>query len=142
MMKQNDVTETIQKWLESVHWHYRFDATHQYFDMNMLSKSQLPFMRLIIDAHIQDFVIFYVILPFKCDKVRHSALMEFLTRINYGLINGNFEMDVCGGGIRYKICITYAGLESLPTEIISDSINRACFMMDKHAQRLREICEG
>ena len=44
--------------------------------MNMLSKSQLPFMRLIIDAHIQDFVIFYVISPFKCDKVRHSALIN------------------------------------------------------------------
>jgi hypothetical protein len=41
-------------------------------------------------------------------EARRPAVAEFLTRANYGLILGNFEMDFADGETRYKTSINVA----------------------------------
>jgi len=50
----------------------------------------------------QGWFFFYSVCPVKVPEERRAAMAEFLTRANYGLIIGNFEMDFSDGGIRYK----------------------------------------
>lgn len=47
-------------------------------------------------------VIFYTICPVTTPEKRRSAVAEFVTRANYGLIIGNFEMDLDDGEVRFK----------------------------------------
>jgi hypothetical protein len=49
--------------------------------------------------------VFYSLLPNKAPEERRPAMAEFLTRANYGMILGNFEMDFSDGEIRYKTSI-------------------------------------
>lgn len=42
---------------------------------------------------------------------RRAAVAEFITRANYGMIIGNFEMDYADGEVRYKTYFDAAGSE-------------------------------
>jgi len=45
---------------------------------------------------------FYSIAPIKVPKSKRKEIADFLTRVNYGLILGNFELDMDDGEVRYK----------------------------------------
>ena len=47
----------------------------------------------------------YSVLPTPAPPERRPALAEFLTRANYGLSLGNFEMDLADGEIRAKVAL-------------------------------------
>lgn len=53
----------------------------------------------------QEWFAFYSTLDSNIPENRRPAMAEFLTRANYGLIIGNFEMDFRDGEIRYKTSI-------------------------------------
>ena len=46
--------------------------------------------------------IFYSVPAAKAPEARRAAVAEFITRVNYGMVLGNFEMDYSDGEIRYK----------------------------------------
>lgn len=47
----------------------------------------------------------YGVLPARVPVERRPAVAELLTRINYGLILGNFELDLDDGEVRFKASI-------------------------------------
>lgn len=49
--------------------------------------------------------IFYSIAPDKVPKSKRTKVAEFITRANYGLLIGNFEMDWESGYIRFKTSV-------------------------------------
>lgn len=60
----------------------------------------------------QQFV-FYSVLPVNAPENKRAPMAEFITRVNYGMIIGNFEMDFEDGEIRYKTSIDVEGAELL-----------------------------
>ncbi len=63
-------------------------------------------------------VMFYSICPVTVPAEYRPAMAEFLTRANYGLRMGNFEMDFEDGEVRYKTSI---GVESIPLDLLEQS---------------------
>src|SRR5438105_2189180 len=45
-------------------------------------------------------LVFYSICPMSAPEAKRARVVEYITRANYGLIIGNFEMDVDDGEIR------------------------------------------
>src|SRR3569832_1222181 len=62
----------------------------------------------------QSQVIFYSLCPLSVAGKKLDAMAEFLTRANYGLVVGNFEMDYDDGEIRYKTSLDVEGAELSP----------------------------
>ncbi|GAB4324265.1 MAG: hypothetical protein Kow0010_06050 [Dehalococcoidia bacterium] len=58
-----------------------------------------------------DQVVFFSISPVHAPESRRGAVAEFLTRANYGIILGNFEMDYADGEVRYKTALDVEGDE-------------------------------
>jgi len=58
-------------------------------------------------------VVFYSVLPVRAPESKRQAMAEFLTRANYGMVIGNFEMDFEDGEIRYKTSLDVEGAELL-----------------------------
>ena len=58
-------------------------------------------------------IFFYSICPIAAPKDRRTAAMEFVTRANYGMSIGNFEIDLEDGRIRYKTSIDVEGSTSV-----------------------------
>lgn len=50
-------------------------------------------------------VVFYSVAPVQVPVDKRMAVSEFITRANYGLILGNFELDFADGELRYKTSI-------------------------------------
>ncbi len=58
--------------------------------------------------------IFYSVCPNAAPDDRRIPAMEFITRANYELVIGNYEMDLRDGEIRYKTSIDVEGTELSP----------------------------
>lgn len=63
-------------------------------------------------AHVREAlwqVLFYSVFPANVPPERRAAMTELLTRANYGLAIGNFEMDCADGEVRYKTSLDTQG---------------------------------
>jgi hypothetical protein len=56
-------------------------------------------------------VAFYCISPLRIPATKRATAMEFFTRANYDLLNGNFEFDLRDGEFRYNVSSTFVGAE-------------------------------
>lgn len=62
-------------------------------------------------------LVFYSLYAVKAPGAKRVEALEYITRANYGLIVGNFEMDMDDGEVRYKTSIDVEG-EALPLGLI------------------------
>ena len=51
-----------------------------------------------------------------------AKVAEYITRANYGIVNGNFELDYSTGQVRYKVYTYCKGLKTIPEEMVEKSI--------------------
>jgi hypothetical protein len=59
-------------------------------------------------------LIFYAVAATRAPEAARLRVAEFITRANYGLRIGNFELDFGDGEVRYKTSIDYSGTTLLP----------------------------
>jgi hypothetical protein len=57
----------------------------------------------------KDLILLYSICPQRVPEDRRHAVAEYLTRANYGLAAGNFELDFDDGEVRYKSVVHIQG---------------------------------
>lgn len=55
--------------------------------------------------------VFYSVLPVNVPADKRAAVAEFITRANYGMIIGNWEMDYTDGEVRYKTSMDVEGID-------------------------------
>ncbi|MGC9399915.1 MAG: YbjN domain-containing protein [Anaerolineae bacterium] len=85
--------------------------------------------------------LFYVMAPVKVPEERRMLCAEFLTRANYGLRIGNFEMDMSDGEVRYKSSLDFEG-EALTPNLIRRAIYPAVQTMDRYMPGLMKVMYG
>jgi hypothetical protein len=95
---------------------------------------------LIRVAEEQDRVVFYSIVPEETPPDRRLAMAEFLTRANYGMLIGNFEMDFSDGEVRYKTSIDVEG-DRLTTSLMQQIVYANIRTMDRYLPGIRQIME-
>jgi hypothetical protein len=54
--------------------------------------------------------LFYSVCATSVPEGRRPAVAEFITRVNFGLVSGNFEMDWADGEVRFKTGIELSGI--------------------------------
>jgi hypothetical protein len=73
------------------------------------SLGRWPFYAHVIED--KDLILLYSICPMRAPEDRRHEMSQFLTRANYGLAVGNFELDFDDGEIRYKTVLQLHGDE-------------------------------
>ena len=88
----------------------------------------------------QEQFIFYSIYPELVPVDKRLTVAELLTRINYGLVIGNFEMDFNDGEIRYKTSI---GVEEdiLTYQVIKRLVYANVTIMDRYLPAIRAVMD-
>lgn len=86
-------------------------------------------------------LVFYSVLPVKAAKKSRHLVAEFLTRANYGLILGNFEMDFNDGEIRYKTSIGVEG-SHLDFALIQQVVYSNLSITDKYLPGILQVMNG
>jgi len=85
--------------------------------------------------------LFYVIAPVKAPDEIRSSVAEYITRANFGLRIGNFEMDYSDGEVRYKSSIDFEGV-ALTSELIKNAVYPAVHTMDFYLPGLLAVMYG
>jgi len=67
------------------------------------------FYAQVVEEH--ELILLYSICPLRAPEDRRDEVSQFLTRANYGLAAGNFELDFEDGEIRYKTVLQLQGDE-------------------------------
>lgn len=86
----------------------------------------------------EDRFIFYSIGLATTPPERRLALAEFITRANFGMLIGNFEMDMDDGEIRFKTSIDVEG-DQLTTALVNQLVRLNIEMMDKYLPGLHSV---
>ncbi len=132
--------ETLRQTLEKEGWRPERFPDRPIYRLDF----SIPQGILITYAQIRDDVqqfSFYVLAPFQTPDHRRVAMAEFLTRVNYGLWIGNFELDFGDGEIRYKSSIDFEGTQ-LNTELIRNAVYPALDTMRTYLPGLIEVIKG
>jgi hypothetical protein len=88
-----------------------------------------------------DQFVFYACSPLGTPEAKRAEIAEFLTRANYGMRIGNFEMDMGDGEIRYKSSFDFEDFQ--PTAVLfKNSIYPAVNMMDKYLPGIMAVLSG
>ncbi len=85
--------------------------------------------------------LFYSYCPVKAPENKRPILGDFLTRANYGLFIGNFEMDYNDGETRYKTSIDVEDDELSPA-LIKRLVYNNLAVMDKYLPGIMAVIYG
>jgi hypothetical protein len=85
--------------------------------------------------------LFYVVAPTKVSEELRLAVAELITRANYGLRIGNFEMDFSDGEVRYKSSLDFEGT-ALSSDLIRNAIYPAVQTMDRYLPAIMAVIYG
>lgn len=91
------------------------------------------------DEHEQ--FVFYSVFPVKVPEEKRMAVVDFISRANYGMIVGNFEIDQSDGEVRYKTSVDLEGVE-VQTQLLRNLIYANVLTMDKYFPGLMRVVYG
>ena len=140
-MEQEQIVDAVRDWLDGDDWHYEYDAEKHLIKMGITLKSKIKSGRIFVDIK-KDCYAVYLCAPISGDKDNLGELLKYVAMANYGLLNGNFEIDVRDGEIRYKTFVNCEGLESLSRAVIQDSVYLGCLMMDRYGDGIAALALG
>ena len=86
-------------------------------------------------------MIFYSFCPLQAPAERRLAVAEFLTRANYGLIIGNFELDFGDGEIRYKTSLD-VDTDRLTPALMKQLVYANVLTLDQYLPGILAVIEG
>ncbi len=132
--------QSIKDYLDAQNWHYNWDEEDRYFSMGMNLK-EVDSCRVYIQMREDDGFTIYSVLPMKVSEEKRSAAAEYITRANYGLILGCFELDYEDGEVRYKVT-TCCGDIKLAEGPMDRIINTGFAMLDRYGKGLLSVMYG
>ncbi|NMB54984.1 MAG: YbjN domain-containing protein [Leptolinea sp.] len=89
----------------------------------------------------QPIFFFFSICPVNVPEDKRQKMAEFLTRANYGLKVGNFEMDFSDGEIRYKTSLNVEN-DQLSGPIIRNLVYANLWTMDRYLAGILSVIYG
>ena len=97
-----NVIDKIKNFFENNDWKYKYNEQDNVFTAGINMGNVLGNVRILI-AVDENYYNVYTILNSKAEENYYDSVGEFLHRANYGLRNGNFEMDYSDGEVRYMM---------------------------------------
>lgn len=140
-MNQEEIVDAVRDWLDDDDWKYEYDAEHHFIRMGINLKSKIREAKIYVDFK-SDCYLVYVVAPINADKDNLGEMLKYVAMANYGLICGNFEIDVADGEFRFKSYVNCEGLEQLPSEVIRESVVVGCHMMDRYGDGFAALAMG
>ncbi len=132
--------EVIKSYLTKNDWNYEFDEEKKRFSMGINMNNVLGNVKIYISVESSSYNV-YAVLNSNAEEECRDKVGEFLHRANYGMKNGNFEMDYRDGEIRYKSFVNFKNIV-VSEEIVEDSILVGIAMMNRYGKGLLKMMLG
>ena len=103
-----DISEAIRTFLDEDDWIYTFSEEDGRFYFQVSYSDTIKFVLYNVQVKPSKYIVYLqspISLSRDCHDEKQAQLQEFVNRANYGLILGNFELDVRDNELRYKCAV-------------------------------------
>ena len=76
------------------------------------------------------------------DENTKNTVMEYITKINLGMRNGNFLLNPENGEVRYRTYVNARGIDTIPNDVIGETILVPAMMIDRYGNGLAALMMG
>lgn len=137
---KKSMKDAFDMYLSDNNWKYTFDEERNLFVTGLNYGGVVGNVRIFINVLDNDFFVFFIPNS-KAEENSKAIVAEYLHRVNYGLWNGNFEMDYDDGEVRYKI---YRNMynDELSDEVIENSLMTGASMINRYGKGLIKVMSG
>ena len=142
-MYSETIAQAINNYLTEDEWHFSFDEKRGLFKFGLSLKGKIKKINYIIDVKDDEYVV-YAVSPLGADeddKEMMAAMAEFVCRANYGLKNGNFELDMRDGEVRFKCFVDCEGITP-SKDMVENSIHCPAAMFKRYGSGIVDIIFG
>ena len=139
-MKREKVIKSIKDFFDNLDWKYDYNKDTGIFTSGINMGNVIGSIKLVIMLREHHYKV-AACLNSKVESEHIAEVAEYLHRANFGMNNGNFELDYRDGEIRYKTFTYFKGIE-LSNRIIEDSIALPILMFDKYGKNLMMLMLG
>lgn len=131
---------TLEKFLNEDGWHPQEEDEEYVFQAQFVGENGEYSCFFQLSEDLNQFFC-YVLAPIQVEKTRRTAVVEYISRANYGLRIGNFELDLDDGEVRYKSSLDFEG-ENLTDNWLRNAIYPAVYTMDRYMPGLLSVHDG
>jgi hypothetical protein len=131
---------TLERFLEEDGWHPQRLGDKPIYRMGFAGRNGrfACYAQVRIDL---EQLVFYVMVPVKAPEEQRPLVAEFVTRANYGLRIGNFELDYGDGEVRFKSSLHFEGVP-LDPRLIRAALEPAVTTLDRYLPGLMAVIYG
>ncbi|HEV8430875.1 MAG TPA: YbjN domain-containing protein [Pyrinomonadaceae bacterium] len=106
------------------------------------SGDNIPIVDALADVRIDyERFLYYLNFRERAPVKQRPETMEFVTRVNYDMVIGNFELNLDNGFVRFKSSVDFTGAELAPA-LIRDAIKSAMDAVEQYADAIVEVMHG
>ena len=131
------IFDTMEAFFKEDEWPYTQIEGHPMLRMNFRGDNGRWFCIAQAREEQQEFI-FYSVCEVNAPENKRAEMAEFITRANYGLYIGNFEMDYRDGEIRYKTSIDVEG-DRLTPALIKSLVYANVALMDRYLPGIMSV---
>ncbi|MCU0495853.1 MAG: YbjN domain-containing protein [Anaerolineae bacterium] len=139
-MNEGQIFNTLVEFFEEDEWDFHWMEGTSVLTMNFTGKNGKWSCYAQAREEQQQFV-FYSVCPINTPEHLRAIVAEFITRANYGMIIGNFELDFSDGEVRYKTSIDVEG-DSLTLPLIKQMVYANVIIMDRYLPGIFSVIYG
>lgn len=136
----NELFPIIQKFFTDDEWYYLQLGNQPILQMTFQGKNGKWTCYGQVHEE-QPIFFFFSVCPVNVPEEKRLKMAEFLTRANYGLKMGNFEMDFSDGEIRYKTSLNVEN-DQLSNAIIRNLVYANLWTMDRYLSGILSVIYG
>lgn len=136
-----EIARKINNWFDKDNWKYTFDEEKGVFKTGIQIHGKLKRCMVYIAVEEESFQS-YGTIDIGVDEDKIDDVAVFLTRVNFGLKYGNFELDYRDGEIRYQYAVDCHGGMMLTDEIIGRAVYVPALMFQKYGDGLLAVLFG
>lgn len=117
-MSMNNLEIAIKEYLDSQNWRYKHDEEKRRFVLGMrLENEDVDGCTLVITARDEEDLSCKAIYEFNVPEKKRDLIVEYITRANYGLFLGGFQMDLDDGEVLYQTAGVYYDHRPMQQEV-------------------------
>ena len=138
--KEDNIYQTIINFFNQENWQFQESSDKQGLLLGFQGKNGEWTCYARVREQQRQFL-FYSVCSVNAPENKRATVAEFITRANFGMAIGNFELDLTDGEIRYKTSIDVDG-DRLNFDLIRNLVYTNVMMMDEYLPGIMAVIEG
>lgn len=141
MATREELFDAVCGYMNEQKWRYEYNNEKTMIRTAMKLQCKLQTVRVLIAFGECEFAVF-AIPSLSADANTNAAVMEYITKLNLAMRNGNFLLNPDNGEVRYRTYVNARGMDSVSKEVIAEALLVPAMMLDRYGDGLAALIMG